>query len=154
MPTAATRSVGQGRFVRPCLFFGLALALAAAPVLAARPAGERQAAGRIMAPARVSCDPNQLTAYFGHVVGYRRSAKQTWLRIATDYGTSEEVTVSHGGASDGSAHFLLRGQPFGKQDWAVIESKPGVLRKGTRATAWVCGDGKTAPLIDWNGAAE
>ena len=152
MPAIATRSVRQGRLVRPCLFFGLALALLAAPVQAASAA--RPAAGRIMAPARVSCDPNQLTAYFGHVVGYRRSAKQTWLRIATDYGTTEEVTLEHGGATDGSAHFLLRGEPFRKKDWALIESKPGVLRKGTRATAWVCGDGKTAPLIDWNGAAE
>jgi len=107
-----------------------------------------------MAPAAVSCDRNQLTSYFGHVIAYRRSAKQTWLRIATDYGTTEEVTVAHDGAADGRAHFLLRGQPFGAKDFAAIESKPGVLRKGTRATAWVCSDGKTAPLIDWNGAAE
>ena len=111
-------------------------------------------AGRVMAPAQVSCDRNQLTSYFGHVVAYRRSAKQTWLRIATDYGTTEEVTVAHASAADAISHFLLRGAPFTPKDWAKIESKPGILRKGTRATAWVCGDGKTAPLIDWNAAAE
>jgi len=33
-------------------------------------------------------------------------------------------------------------------------TRPGVLRPDTRATAWVCSDPKTPPLIDWNGAAE
>lgn len=138
--------------MRPCLLAALAAASLGAATTAA--AQDRTAGGRVMAPAQVTCDPNQLTAYFGQVIGYRRSAKQTWLRIATDYDTIEEVTIDHGGAKDARARFLLRGLPFGVKDWAVIEKKPGLLRKGMRATAWVCGDGSTPPLVDWNGAAE
>jgi hypothetical protein len=76
-----------------------------------------------------------------------------WLRIATDYDTVEEVTVRDPNELDPARHFLYRGQPFAASDWARIESKPGKLRPGTRATAWICGDGST-PLVDWNGAAE
>jgi len=127
----------------------LALALAAGASTAAQ---ARQA--RIMPPAQASCDRNQLTSWFGHVVGYRRSAKEIWLRIATDYGTTEELTLAHTGQANAATHFLLHGAPFTAKDWSVIERKPGVLAKGVRATAWICRDGKTAPLIDWNGAAE
>lgn len=137
--------------MRPCLLVALAAASLGATTSAAQ---ARPAGGRVMAPAQVTCDPNQLTAYFGQVIGYRRNAKQTWLRIATDYDTIEEVTLGHGAAKDARARFLLRGVPFGVKDWAVIEKKPGLLRKGVRATAWVCSDGSTPPLVDWNGAAE
>jgi hypothetical protein len=107
-----------------------------------------------MAPSAVSCDANQLTSYFGKVTGYKRGKTSTWLRIATDYDTVEEVSVPNGGAKDASAHYLYAGRAFTAKDWARIESMPGVLRAGTRATAWVCSDGKTPPLVDWNGAAE
>lgn len=152
---------GQGRFVRPCLFLGLALfasACMSAGATGDAAAGDAAASGgrtgRIMPPAANSCDPNQLTSYFGVVSGYKRGATSTWLKIDTDFDTVEEVTIPHAGARTAQARFLLRGQPFEAKDWAIIESKPGVLRKGTRATAWVCGDGTTPALIDWNGAAE
>jgi hypothetical protein len=139
MQANATRG-GQGRFVRPCLFLAAALSLLAAPAFAAR-------GGRIMPPAQASCDASQLTSYFGRVTAYKRSKASVWLRIATDYDTVEEVTAP-------ANLFLYEGRAFATADWKRIESKPGVLRKGTRATAWVCRDGKTPPLIDWNGAAE
>jgi hypothetical protein len=134
------------RQVSRCL---LALALAAGASHAAAAAG-----GRMMPPARLSCDSRDgLTSYFGHVVAYRRSAKQAWLRIATDYGTTEEVSVPLAGAAD-TSHFLLHGATFTAKDWPAIERRPGVLRKGTRATAWVCLGSKNPPLVDWNGATE
>ena len=128
--------------------------LALASMAGAGEAAERPVTGRVMAPAAVSCDPNQLTSYFGKVTGYKRGKTGTWLRIATDYDTVEEVQVANGGAKDASAHYLYEGRAFTAKDWLRIESKPGVLRAGTRATAWVCSDGRTPPLVDWNGAAE
>jgi hypothetical protein len=129
----------------------LALALASASCAHAARAG---AGGRIMPPAQVRCDRNQVTAYFGDVTSYKRGKVRVWLRIATDYGTVEEVTAIDPAEKDPANLFLYQGQAFTSADWQRIERKPGVLRKGTRATAWVCRDGKTPPLIDWNGAAE
>ena len=133
----------------------LALALASASCAqAARPAAPAAAGGRIMPPEQVRCDRNQLTSYFGDVTAYKRGKARVWLRIATDYGTVEEVTAIDPAEKDPANLFLYQGHAFSSADWQRIERKPGVLRKGTRATAWVCSDGKTAPVIDWNGAAE
>jgi hypothetical protein len=129
----------------------LALALASASAGPEAAAGER---GRVMPPAQVRSDRNQLTSYFGDVTSYKRGKVRVWLRIATDYGTVEEVTVVDPAEKDPANLFLYQGQAFTSADWQRIERKPGVLRKGTRATAWVCRDGKTPPLIDWNGATE
>ena len=127
----------------------LALALAAgASTALARPAG------RVMPPAQLRCDPNQLTSYFGKVTAYKRGKARVWLRIATDYDTVEEVTAVDPAEKDPANLFLYQGRKFVSADWQRIERKPGVLREGTRATAWVCSDGKTPPLIDWNAAAE
>jgi hypothetical protein len=131
----------------------LALALAAGASLARPAAAAPVDGGRMRPPAQVVCSHGSLTSYFGHVVAYRRSARQASLRIATDYGTTEEVSVPLTSATD-TSHFLMHGQPFGPRHWSAIESKPGILRSGMRATAWVCGDGKTAPLVDWNGSTE
>ena len=144
---------GTGARLRPR--FVCAIAIASAALLAASAAQARPVGGgRVMAPTQVRCDPNQLTSYFGKVTGYKRGKASTWLRIATDYDTVEEVTVSHAGAKDASKQYLYQRAPFTAAHWAKIESKPGVLRPGTRATAWVCTDGKTPPLIDWNAPAE
>lgn len=152
MPTASTsnrRAVGgtQGRTLRPCFFVttGVLLALA----LAAPGAQARPAAGRIMPPAQAKCPGNNLTSYFGKVIGYKRDRASVWLRIATDYDTIEEVT-----APADIRGFHYQGAPFSAKDWPRIERKPGVLLHGVRATAWVCGDGRHPVLIDWNGAAE
>jgi hypothetical protein len=131
----------------------LALALAAGAGTSAAAARTADDGGRMRPPAQLSCGRSSITSYFGHVVAYRRSAKQAWLRIATDYGTTEEVSVPLASATD-TSRFLMHGQPFGTRHWFAIETKPGVLRPGTRATAWVCGESKTAALIDWSGATE
>ena len=130
--------------MRPCFFVLLGLALATPAFAQARPA-----AGRIMPPAGASCPRNDLTSYFGHVVGYRRTRDSVWLRIATDYDTVEEVT-----APADTRRFQYQGRPFTAKDWPRIERKPGVILAGTRVTAWVCGDGRHPVLLDWNGAAE
>jgi hypothetical protein len=139
----AARQQGTGARKRPCFVFGLLLVGCAAstPALAAR--------GRIAPPAQAACASGNLTAYFGRVVGYKRSTKRTWLEIATDYGTVEAVTVPAG-----THRFLYQGRPFVAKDWARIEARAGVLLPGVRATAWVCEGGAQPPLIDWNGVVE
>jgi len=127
------------------------LALALAASAGASPGA---AAGRMRPPAQLRCDSGQLTSYFGKVIGYKRGKVRVWLKIATDYGTVEEVTAVDPAEKDPANLFLYQGRAFTAADWQRIESKPGKLRPGTRATAWVCGGGKTPPLIDWNGAAE
>lgn len=98
-------------------------------------------------PEAFACASNDVTAYTGVVVRYQRDRDRTLLRIRTDWDTNEEVTVMHDGAADPAAFFRYGGRPFTTADWARIESSPGVLRPATRATAWVCNDGKV--LIDW-----
>ena len=122
----------------------LVLALSLPGSASAKPAG-----GRVMPPPQARCDSGDLTSYFGKVIGYRRQKDNVWLRIATDYDTIEVVT-----APADTRGFLYQGGKFSAKDWPRIERKPGVLLAGVRATAWVCGDGRTPLLIDWNGAAE
>lgn len=138
--------------MRPCFVCALvALALLASGCVAAAPP---VSGGRIRPPAGLACDINHLTSWFGVVSGYKRGLDRTWIQIDTDYDTVESTTIEHPGAPDASAHYRYRGQPFTARDFAKIESKPGTLRKGMRATAWVCDDGKTPPMIDWQAAAE
>ena len=134
---------------RPCFVWGLALAVALASTGSAQ---ARPAAGRIMPPVQARQCQGDLTSYFGKVIGYKRGKASTWLKIATDYDTIEAVSIPHAGAKDPSRHYLYRGRAFSAKDWARIESKPGALRPGTRATAWVCNGRVT--VVDWNGAAE
>lgn len=135
---------------------GLACALALAlPALvpiaaaAASPGAPDAAPGRLRPVPAVTCDRNHLTAWTGVVTGYRRKAASTWLRIATDEDTVESTTVAHAGAPDASARFLLRGEPLGRGDLARIEASKRKLQPGMRATAWICDDGRTPPVIDW-----
>jgi hypothetical protein len=143
----------QGRRVRPCFVFGMALLLVAAGVQA-RPATPARGGGRMMLPAGLACEASHVTSWFGVVSGYRRERSRTWIRIDTDYGTVESTTIEHAGQADASAHYRYQGRAFTAKDFARIERKPGVLRPGVRATAWVCDDGKTPPLVDWQAAAE
>lgn len=106
--------------------------------------------GRRLAPLpSVSCDRNQLTSWFGVVSGYRTDTGQTWLQITTDYDTVEAVTLKHPEQSDAAGFYRLWGEPFQKSDWSVIEQTSGTLVTGMRATAWICEDEQTPPLIDW-----
>ena len=107
----------------------------------------RAAQSRQRPPEAFACASNDLTAYTGVVVRYQRERERTTLRIRTDWDTNEDVTVTHPGAADAAALYRYAGRPFTATDWARIESSPGVLRPSTRATAWVCSDGKV--LIDW-----
>jgi len=130
----------------------LAIAVTVATLaFAAAPAGmqDRRAAGqsRQRPPEGFTCVPNDLTSYTGVVVRYQRERERTTLRIRTDWETTEDVTVTHAGASDAAAFFRYEGRPFAAKDWERIESSTGVPRPSTRATAWVCKDGKV--LVDW-----
>lgn len=115
----------------------------------AKPDSRDRPARRMAPPEVVACDRNQLTSYTGAVTGYRRDGDELWLQISTDWDTIEQVQVEVGPAAGTVTQFLLRGDPFTVADWSVLEQSPGVLHDDMRATAWVCLDGKTPPLVDW-----
>ena len=106
--------------------------------------------GRIMPPPELKCDRNDLTSYDGRILAYRRSIGKTFLRIRTNFDTTEEVTVRHRGTDDASRFYLLNGQRFMKSDWRRIEKRKGVLKAGMRANVWVCRDNPSIqPVVDW-----
>lgn len=108
----------------------------------------QQAEGRSAPPEILECPRDHLTAYIGQVQRYQRGPGRTTLRIRTDWATTETVTIAHPGSSDPSRWFLIERQPFTAADWARIEQRPGRLRAGQRAAAWVCDDGRN-PVVDW-----
>lgn len=112
----------------------------------------RQAAPRVRPPAAIECGRDHLTAYVGTVVRYQRGADRTSIRIRTDWDTTETVAIRHPG-SDPTRWFLIEGKPFRPTDTGVIEERPGQLRAGMRAAAWVCDDGRN-PIIDWKPPTE
>src|SRR5688500_13802923 len=85
--------------------------------------------GRIMPPPELKCDRNDLTLYDGRILAYRRRVGKTFLRIRTNFDTTEEVTIRHRG-TDPSRFYLLNGQRFMKSDWRRIEKRKGVLKAG------------------------
>lgn len=110
-----------------------------------------QRGGRVMAPPGLKCDLNDLTLYDGEVVKYERKVGSTFLRIDTNFDTTEEVTLRHPGTDDPSALFLLNTEPFKPSDWAKIESASRKLRPGMRANVWVCvGNPSIQPVVDWH----
>ena len=130
------------------------LALVALSACASRATGDERGSGRVMPPKAVTCDRNQLTAYSGRVTDYRRDPAATEITIHTDWDTVETVLVRHAGGDGPITHFLIGGEPFSQADWPRIESAPGRLIGGMRATAWECADGHTATLVDWRPASE
>jgi hypothetical protein len=156
---------GTGRLWRPVSLAGLlATTLASTacasprvappaspPVRAVAPAPAEPVPSREgrLRPPPLACDINQTTSWTGRVTGYRRDAKGLWFRIATDEDTVEEATLAGRTQADWAKQFLLRRTTFNAGDWSRIERKPGVLIEGMRATAWICEDGKTPPVIDW-----
>jgi len=143
----------KGRALRPFFACSLAIGLLGCTAIGAEEPAMRDE-GRIRPPASLTCDANHLTSWFGVVSGYRREDKQTWLQISTDYDTVEQLTIDHAGQPDASAHYLLWQEPFTAADWNKIEKSKGVLIEGMRAIAWICDDGKTAPVIDWQPAQD
>ena len=133
-----------------------AIVLAAVALLVTVAAGyearRTQEGARQRAPESFSCDRNNLTSYTGVVSTYRRQAGSTTLTIRTDDDTTEEVSLKHPGSDDPSRFFRMRGEPFTAADWTRIETRKGVLRDGTRASAWVCTDGRV--MVDWGVPSE
>ena len=106
--------------------------------------------GRMMPPGELKCDRSDLTLYDGRILAYRRRIGTTFLRIRTNFDTTEEVTIRHSRTDDPSKFYLLNGQPFLKSDWPRIERRKGVLKAGMRANVWVCIDNPSIqPVIDW-----
>ncbi|HEX8424390.1 MAG TPA: hypothetical protein VF634_13315 [Pyrinomonadaceae bacterium] len=132
----------------------LVLALVSASTLVSAAGGalrpQQQPRGRVMPPSELSCDRNDLTVYDGRVLAYRRRRGSTFLRIRTNFDTTEEVTIRHAGTDDPSKFYLINGKPFTRSDWQRIERRNKVLLKGIRANVWVCRDNPAIqPVVDW-----
>lgn len=109
-----------------------------------------QERGRVASPSGLKCDRNDVTLYDGKVLVYRRRKGSTFLRIRTNFDTTEEVIIRHPGATDASKFYRLNGQPFLRGDWSKIEKRRGVLKAGMRANVWVCrGNPSVQPMVDW-----
>jgi hypothetical protein len=103
-----------------------------------------------MSPPGLACDRSDLTLYDGRVTAYRRRKGSTFLRVRTNFDTTEEVSVRHPGTDDPSRFYLLNGETFKKSDWRRIEKSRGVLKTGMRANVWVCRDNPSVqPVVDW-----
>ena len=110
----------------------------------------QQPGGRLMPPTTLKCDRNDLTSYDGEVKAYRRRKGSTFLRIRTNFDTTEEVTIRHPGTDDPSRFYLINGQRFTRSDWRRIERGRKILKSGMRANVWVCRDNpKIQPVVDW-----
>ena len=103
---------------------------------------------RLAPPAAVTCPRKDLTSYTGRVTRWSRTPGETTLTIATDWETTETVTLKHADTDDPSRSFLLNAKPFQSNDWTQIEESKNKLKAGIRATAWVCDDGRQ-PIVDW-----
>jgi len=141
------RNSRKGRLVRPFCCGLLALALMGAATSSAVSAAE-PGAGRLRPPP-LACDRNHLTSWRGRVIDYHRQGDTTWLQIATDDDTQEEAELKVPPPPAAPADYRLDGQAFTADDWSRIEMPDGTLRAGMRATAWVCEDGATPTVIDW-----
>ena len=110
----------------------------------------QQPRGRLMPPTVLKCDRSDLTSYDGKVLAYRRRWGSTYLRIRTNFDTTENVTIRHPRTDDPSEFYLINGQPFAGNDWRRIEKRRKVLKPGMRANVWVCrGNPKIQPVVDW-----
>ena len=129
----------RGRRVPLCFICGVVLLLAL-PLQAQD--------GRVLPPAAVTCDRNNLTIYPGTVLSYTRRADRIVVSIRTDYDTTETVTLRYARGSSPTRWFLLNGDKFERGDWSKIESAKGKLYPNMRVSAWVYTDGKK-PVLDW-----
>lgn len=107
-----------------------------------------RAQGRLMPPESVKCDPNHLTSFTGRILSYRRKPGRVTLRVRTDEETTENFTLRFPKSADAARWFLMKGEPFKRSDWALIERRRYQLRPRMRATVWVCDDGSN-PTVDW-----
>ena len=105
--------------------------------------------GRTAAPADIACDRNDLTSLSGEVREYSRDEGELKFVISTDWDTNEPLVLSMLDSSVPSPSFRINGQAFSKDDWQLIENNVGEVNAGMRVNVWVCNDGKTPPLVDW-----
>ncbi|HEY0101449.1 MAG TPA: hypothetical protein VGB76_21165, partial [Pyrinomonadaceae bacterium] len=106
--------------------------------------------GRVMPSAELKCDRSDLTLYDGRVLAYRRRRGSIFLRIRTNFDTTEEVTIRHPATDDPSEFYLINGKAFTRSDWRRIERRSKVLKSGMRANVWVCRDNPAIqPVVDW-----
>lgn len=124
------------------------LSSAAAQEKTTLPIGDQPALQRHVPPTAVVCDRGQLTLYKGVVSGYKRTPGSISITVSTDWGTEEDIVIDSG-SNAFEPYFLLFNRPFREQDWPLIEERAGKLRPGVRAIAWICLDGVTLPVIDW-----
>jgi hypothetical protein len=94
-----------------------------------------------MPPSAVGCDRNNLTSYAGEITRYSRKDGKIRLTVKTDEDTVERVSFEPGD------RVLLNAQPMSDGDWKQVEDRPGKLKAGMRATAWMCRGGR--PVLDW-----
>jgi len=85
---------------------------------------------RLAPPPAVTCPRDQLTAYSGRVTRWSCMRDRSTLTIATDWDTTEVVTLRHRGTDDASRWFLVHGAPFTPDHWARIEEKKGTIKLG------------------------
>jgi hypothetical protein len=111
---------------------------------------QQQPRGRMMPPPELQCDRSELTLYDGRVLAYRRRKGSTFLRIRTNFDTTEEVSIRHPATDDPSKFYLINGEAFTRSDWRRIERRNKVLKSGMRANVWVCRDNPSIqPVVDW-----
>lgn len=103
---------------------------------------------RIRPPDAIKCDRNNLTSFTGRVLLLTRKAGNTIIRMRTDENTTERFIIRHPGTNDPTPFFLLRTEPFKKDNWILIEVRKNVVKPKMRATVWVCNDGSN-PIVDW-----
>lgn len=103
---------------------------------------------RLRAPSELPCSRDQLTSYSGTVTRWQRGASGAVLSIHTDADTRETVRLRLASGEALTARMRIDDAAFTAADWPRIESRPGQLRPGVRATAWICGE-STVARIDW-----
>lgn len=110
----------------------------------------RQERGRIRPLDQLKCDRSDLTSYDGQIISYRRRYGSTFLRIRTNFDTTEEVSIRHPRTDKPLKFYLINGEAFTNSDWPRIEQRAKVLKDGMRANVWVCrGNPSVQPVVDW-----
>ena len=103
---------------------------------------------RVRPPASLKCSRDQLTAFQGRILDYKRGQLEITLRVRTDEDTTENFTLKWEASDKAEAWFLLRGEEFKADDWNQIESARGKLHDDMRIIVWLCSNG-SKPVFDW-----
>jgi len=107
------------------------------------------ARGRMMPPALIRCERNDLTSFTGVVTSYKRARGKMTVVISTDDGTVETFTFKGSKRAQLEPLFLVESAKFSAADWPRIERREGILRAGVRAVVWVCSAPSKRTWIDW-----